>query len=735
MPKPTLENSKFFKEVLKKYRAKFNSQIQTCKLSDLEAIWSTANRGSTYPTGDPDIKVVMMEGRQNTTPIDISAEVTNQQLVYFPATYGDHCVIKIGESYHELKFPYDDGPVQLGGSSQEETTTWQSIALDGTITLRNKYSNGRGFSSTVGTVKAYGGALIDFGGGITAEITAPATESTVNEGGSVDFTITVTGFTGSNSQYFDVKWVGHPNVEFNSTGDFTSTPSTYWYFGSSGTLTKTLTLKNDYTSTEGAEWFQMQLVDPLDNTVVLAESPRVNINDTSSGTFTLSVAATENITRNITVQNVGGSNYYFVDGVQAPILTFEKGKTYIFDQSDATNLNHPLRFKDGSGNSYLTGVTANGTPGNSGANTTIAISSGITTSALRYYCTIHGNGMGNTISVGSATSITEGNPITFNVNTTGIPNNTNLYYYVEGSGSTNMDFGGSSSQTLRNGFINISTDSNTGIGIGTVTVTPVQDFTADGGEGVYFELYNTQYSSATLLATSTTVIINDLPFTVSISADKTSVQESTSGVTNSVTFTLSTSGVPDGTKLNCHIEAVGTNSTFKRGDVFKDGDTNDQFGDNTGNIYEVTINNNTATLKVNIVRDGKTEGNEQFKIVVKGSTSGTTNIVLAQSPTITIVDSSIVGKNKTGKTFGPIRVNRDNNNSANVSDWYSICNLDKIPDNSKVALFIDTSGSMTMNTVQASYDLLVQKLNARGITFITVQNSQEDWISDFDTAL
>ena len=91
--------------------------------------------------------------------------------------------------------------------------------------------------------------------------------------------------------------------------------------------------------------------------------------------------------------------------------------------------------------------------------------------------------------------------------------------------------------------------------------------------------------------------------------------------------------------------------------------------------------------------------------------------------------------NKTGKTFGPIRVNRDNNNSANVSDWYTICNLDQIPNNSKVALFIDNSGSMTTSTVQASYDLLVSKLNARGITFITVENTSEDWISSFDTAL
>ena len=90
---------------------------------------------------------------------------------------------------------------------------------------------------------------------------------------------------------------------------------------------------------------------------------------------------------------------------------------------------------------------------------------------------------------------------------------------------------------------------------------------------------------------------------------------------------------------------------------------------------------------------------------------------------------------KTGKTFGPVRVNRDDTNPSGVSDWYTICKLDQIPNNSKVALFIDTSGSMTMNTIQASYDLLTQKLTARGITYITVQNSQEDWISDFDVAL
>ena len=187
--------------------------------------------------------------------------------------------------------------------------------------------------------------------------------------------------------------------------------------------------------------------------------------------------------------------------------------------------------------------------------------------------------------------------------------------------------------------------------------------------------------------------------------------------------------------LRCYLEAVGSGSLFKARDVYEDGTTSHQYGDNSSSIgyvyYNITINNNTGSLKLKVVRDGKTEGNAQFRINAK-SITGTS---LALSPVITITDSSFVGSNKTDKTFGPVRVNRDGGNTASVSDWYTICNLDKVPDGSKVALFIDNSGSMTTSTVQASYDLLVSKLNARGITFITVENSSEDWISSFDTAL
>ena len=103
------------------------------------------------------------------------------------------------------------------------------------------------------------------------------------------------------------------------------------------------------------------------------------------------------ITKIVTVVNDGG-NKFAIDGTTAPVLTLERGKTYIFDVSDSSNSGHPLAFKDSSGNSYTSGITSSGTAGSSGATVTFVVPSNAPDS-LRYYCTVHGNGMGNTITV------------------------------------------------------------------------------------------------------------------------------------------------------------------------------------------------------------------------------------------------------------------------------------------------------------------------------------------------
>jgi len=97
----------------------------------------------------------------------------------------------------------------------------------------------------------------------------------------------------------------------------------------------------------------------------------------------------------VTVVNDGGNKYAF-DGVTAPKLSLNKGTTYRFDLSDSSNSNHPLAFRLPNDTSYTTGVTTVGTAGNTGAYVEFDVDFA-TSSSLKYYCTVHGNGMGNVV--------------------------------------------------------------------------------------------------------------------------------------------------------------------------------------------------------------------------------------------------------------------------------------------------------------------------------------------------
>lgn len=81
--------------------------------------------------------------------------------------------------------------------------------------------------------------------------------------------------------------------------------------------------------------------------------------------------------------------------IKRPKLKFIKGNTYVIDQSDASNANHPLRFTADSGaTEYTHGVTATGTPGQAGATVTFNVPDSAPENIM-YYCSTHGLGMGN----------------------------------------------------------------------------------------------------------------------------------------------------------------------------------------------------------------------------------------------------------------------------------------------------------------------------------------------------
>ena len=87
----------------------------------------------------------------------------------------------------------------------------------------------------------------------------------------------------------------------------------------------------------------------------------------------------------------GSSSGYTIDGLESPFLLLVPGNTYKFDQADASNSSHPLRFylEEDKTTAYTTGVTTNGTAGSSGAYTQIAVTTS-TPQVLYYQCSSHG---------------------------------------------------------------------------------------------------------------------------------------------------------------------------------------------------------------------------------------------------------------------------------------------------------------------------------------------------------
>ncbi len=107
----------------------------------------------------------------------------------------------------------------------------------------------------------------------------------------------------------------------------------------------------------------------------------------------------------VKVVSDSGNKYRFDDfGTSAITLELQEGGTFTFDQSDASNSGHPIRFSTtsdgthGGGSEYTTGVTTNGTPGQAGAYTRITVAASAPT--LYYYCSVH-SGMGGQANTGS----------------------------------------------------------------------------------------------------------------------------------------------------------------------------------------------------------------------------------------------------------------------------------------------------------------------------------------------
>jgi len=159
---------------------------------------------------------------------------------------------------------------------------------------------------------------------------------------------------------------------------------------------------------------------------VTGVSATTAISQTGASTVTYAVTVVGGNPSNHPNYNVGSANKYAIDGSTATsnvVLTLYEGNTYRFDQSNASNDGHPLRFtadpramQDVASSSltqYTTGVTTNGTAGQAGAYTEITVADGAPT--LYYYCTNH-SAMGATANTLGIPNIlaTTGAPVSAN---------------------------------------------------------------------------------------------------------------------------------------------------------------------------------------------------------------------------------------------------------------------------------------------------------------------------------
>jgi hypothetical protein len=208
--------------------------------------------------------------------------------------------------------------------------------------------------------------------------------------------------------------------------------------------------------------------------------------------------------------------------------------------------------------------------------------------------------------------LNEGASVAFNVATTGVPNNTTLYWTLAGGTVTAADF----NPAVSNGTIVIQNNA------ATFTLAAKADAITEGNE-TFAVAIRTGNASGPIVATSPTITIYDTSPAVTYSATPSALSVNEG---SALTITVSTTGVANGTVLYWSIGAIsGATSPATAAD----------FAVNTGSL---TINNNAGSFTVTPAADNLTEGVETF--CVKISTDSGPFTLVAATAGISINDTS-----------------------------------------------------------------------------------------------
>ena len=341
--------------------------------------------------------------------------------------------------------------------------------------------------------------------------------TTVNEGGSVIFTVTTTGVPDGTVLYYrNGGGTGLNNGDFadgTNLGSFTVT-------GNTATITRTLI--NDLSFSEGSETMFLEIKTGSVSGPIVATSSTVTIIDTSYVTYS--------VAPNITTVNEGNSVVFTVTTENVPNgTTLYWSTSGTISAADFTDVIATGSFTITNNIGTITRTLSNDalTEGsetmslsirtNSTSGTVVAISSTVT---------VVDTSTNPTYSVApNLNSVNEGDTVTWTVTTTNIPDATTLYWTNTGTAglAAAPDF------TVNTNSGSFTITNNTG----SITKTLLNDLSySEGSETIIIQIRTTS-ASGTIVATSATVTVADTSVAIvpKIAATTTGIGLSTTTVT------------------------------------------------------------------------------------------------------------------------------------------------------------------------------------------------------------
>ena len=472
MPKPTLQNRNHFKQYLRYFKDRFDSDIQTVPLEQLRDMFGQED---TSLANNTDVKVVLFD---NFGTVDISSAVSDNSLVYFPALPGDRLTVQFSSKSYDFVFEGDEDGITYNG------TTYNNV--NDSFTVGDK----------IFTIKGLGGVLVQSSPAPVYSIGVSTT--LVNEGGSVDFTVNTTDVSAGTTVYYSTVAVsaGTTAADFGDgllTGSFNivGTGST------TGVATITRSIAAD-TLLENEEAFRLEIREGSTSGTIVATSPTVRINNvTSYYTITPSaVSVNEGNSVSFTVNTAGVSTFQ-------PLYYSTGGTTTAADFSNNSLTGSFSLVSTGSTTGVGTIVRAIATDFNSetGEYFNIVVRTGSTSgAAVTTSSNVIIGDITPTVNITeSSTFVDEGGSVTFTISGSNIPDGTYYYTIYEEEGTiAATDFNPES----LNGSFSVSNNS------GSLTITLANDLSTEGTDKFKVQI-RIGSITGTIVAESNIITIGD----------------------------------------------------------------------------------------------------------------------------------------------------------------------------------------------------------------------------------